>query len=224
MYLKFTEFIPQPTKRPAYYNQYKKPSHILHNGKTTLPRIETNQKLLCTINGCSNYRDRFGKVCNEHYKDKRKNGTYSPTTFMFKDDVSTTAKKLFANNYCTDEIIYLANKIQQLFNNPYSHTIEILKGARRGKTVSSKGRISGYIKKHYSKSMDTIHIAIRLGIVFKHFQDGTIEGGGQLRFNLSKALIPHTSTSGQGIQIKEVIGNIVIKNYTTELLAISEQL
>lgn len=224
MHIKLTEFEPQPTTKKPYHNQHLKPSHIIHNQVTTLPRINNNQKLFCTIKGCGNNRDKFGKVCYEHFKYKRNTGTYNPTLFNFRDDCTKPSIELYKSGYTTPTIQELASRIDTLFANPYSHTIEIIKGARQGTLTSSKEKLSKYIKQNKPKTMTSHHIAIRLGIVFKAYQDGHIEGGSQLRFNLAKALLPFVSSSGQGLQIKEAIGNIVLKNYILFLDTIGNKL
>ncbi|MBN2816048.1 MAG: hypothetical protein JXQ67_05150 [Campylobacterales bacterium] len=181
-------------------------------------------KLLCTVNGCTNNRHRLGGVCYEHMKDRNKYGTYSPTTFNFRNDVSKPARKIYSSGFTSDTVELLASKINKLFTNPYAFTIEILKGSRKETLCSSKEKISRYIKDHYSKTINSHHIAIRLGYVFKLYTDGAIEAGGQLRFNLAKALLPYVSSSGQGLQIKEVIGNVALKNFMKELMMIADEL
>ena len=180
--------------------------------------------MVCTINNCANFRGRFGAVCYEHFLDKRKYGTYNPTVFKFFDDVSKPTRLLYKDNFTTPSIEALALRIDKLYKNPYSHTIEILKGSHKGSLCSSKEKIANYIKKNKAPTVDSHHIAIRLGYVFKLYQDGEIEAGGQLRFNLAKALLPYVSSSGQGLQIKEVIGNIALKNYIKDMMVIADEL
>jgi len=225
LYFKLTEFIQQPTKKSLHHNQDTKPSHILHNQTTTQPRINNNIKLGCTINGCCNNRSRLGTICSEHIKYKRYTGTYNPSNLNFRNDVSIPSRAIYKDGFSSDTLESLAEDITRLFKNPYSHHIEILKGSHKETLCNSKEKISRYIKEHHTtRELSPHHLAIRLGYVFKLYQDGLIEAGGQLRFNLAKALLPYTNSSGQGLSIKEVIGNIVLKNYITKLSIIAEEI
>lgn len=215
MYYKFTEFTNKINTPRNFYD-----SDMFYRNLYTPKRMENNIRITCTINGCQNNREKFGGVCYEHRKYKTVTGTYNPTMFNFKNQISIPSKELYKSGYTTPALEELATEIERLYSNPYTHTIEVIKGSWRNSLASSKEKIASYIKLH-KPTITPHHLAIRMGFVFKLYNDGDIEAGGQLRFNLAKALLPNVSNSGQGLNTKEVIGNVVLKNYINQLYTIA---
>jgi|FLOH01.1.fsa_nt_gi hypothetical protein len=216
MYYKIIEFTTTIKTHKKFTN--------LNDRLRTPKRIEANKKLFCTIKGCHNKKDSFGAVCYEHRKLKQITGTYTNNTFSFINQVSKPSKELYKSGYTTPTLKGLATSIERLYSNPYTHHIEVIKGAWHSSSSSSKEKIVKYIRENKPKRMNTHYLSIRLGIVFKLYLEGVIEAGSQLRFALSKAILPHTDDFSQGAAIKEVIGNIVLKNFYKELDIIANEL
>jgi len=186
--------------------------------------MKENKLLTCTIRSCGNNRDAFGNYCQAHKYQRIKTGTFNNTNFKFSTDVAEPSTKIYHTDFNPEALEALSEKIDKLFNNPNTHHIEIVKDARAYTIAYSKEKIVNYIKEHKPKRFDSRRLAVRLSIVFKLFQDGVIDGGGQLKVALAQALIPHTTYYYHPRRLKEVIGNIVLKNYIKELATISKEL
>ena len=223
MYYKQTEFI-HPLNKP-YRADWTKDIHQINSNRLYTPsRMRENKLLTCTIQGCQNNRDAFGKFCQAHKYQRIKTGTFSNTLFKFDLDVARPATKIYHSDFNSETLETLGEKIEKLFSTPYTHHIEIVSDARTYTIAYSKEKISNYIKTHKPKRFDNRRLAIRMSIVFKLFQEGKLEGGGQLRVALAQALIPHTTYYFHPLRLKEVIGNIVLKNYIKELSIIADVL
>ena len=223
MYYKQIEFIHPLTKSKR--GDYTKNSHLLnYNRLYTISRMKENKLLSCTIQGCFNNRDAFGRYCQAHKYQRVKTGTFSNSNFKFSTDIAEPSTKLYHSDFNSDTLEALEKKIEELFSNPYTHYIEIVSDARTYTIAYSKEKISKYIKEHKPKRFDNRRLALRMSLVFKLFQEGKIEGGGQLRVVLAQALIPHTTYYFHPLRLKEVIGNIVLKNYIKDLSIIASEL
>lgn len=212
------------TQSYKHTSQLNKPSFVANNFITTQQRKIESAKNICTIQSCSNNRFGLGTTCYEHYKHKLQYGTYHPTPFSFRRNVSREATIINNIGFDTVALTQLSSHLDNFFINPHHYILLIAKGKKARAKTRSKEYIADLIKQNKSIVFTTKVLAIRLSLVYLHFNNRNVTEAEHLKVLLSYALLPVTNNYGYNNSVKVIIGATILENFFNYLSVLADEI
>lgn len=202
-----------------YSTEYKEPNQYSasreeHQIKNYNPKLKERENKLCVY--CSNKVHLFSNMCYQHYTNYRRTGTPFETPFKINKHIQKPVSILIDNKYYTQTLIELEQLLEKLFTNPYSFVLYQEVSGMKYSIARSKEKQAKVIKSHRI-GLRTHTIALRMIMTYRHYTQGNIDGGSQLRFLLARSVFSRNKKPILGIAAFEVLGATLLGNFYTLL-------
>lgn len=193
----------------------------LWNIHNTIQRKQEGANKICKLFGCSNNVFGLGTVCEGHHRNKDYYGTYNPTPFKFNIHISQEAKDILSLGYSSEILDAFTKELDQFYTNPHFYSLVVLTGKKARRNTSSKEYQANYII--HNKPSNLSRTAVKLALTYLHYIHNNMDGGDELKHNLSKSLVTKSGASGL-LSIRMVLGATILENFSTHLNNLAEDI